>query len=123
MPFGTVCTRVVMLCHRYDACHDFYRRVLGFPVFTDHPERAPTRNACFGTEEWGVEIIEWPTAPPDNGRMYTAIEVSDVDAVREDVARRLQPLPEVRDEGWARALTLAAPDGYRLEFFTRRPKG
>ena len=46
--------------------------------------------------------------------------MADVHALREELAGRLPALPPVAEETWAYSLTLAAPDGYRIKFFSRR---
>ncbi|MCY4639180.1 MAG: VOC family protein [Chloroflexi bacterium] len=114
-----ICTRTVIRTARFDECYRYYGEVLGWPIFVEYAGRE-RRGACFGTREWGIEIIDDPEAGSDDERSRGAMEVADVHALREELAGRLPALPPVAEETWAYSLTLAAPDGYRIKFFSRR---
>ena len=114
-----ICTRTVIRTSAYDACYRHYRDALGWPVFVEYAGEG-RRGACFGTREWGIEIVDDPAAGVDDERARGAMEVPDVHALRAELAGRLAELPEIVEEAWAHSLTVAAPDGYRIKFFTRR---
>ena len=114
-----VCTRTVIRTSNFDDCYRHYHEVLGWPLFVEYAGEG-RRGACFGTRKWGIEIVEDPTAGADDERARAAMEVSDVHALRTELVGRIADLPEVVEEAWAHSLTVAAPDGYRIKFFTRR---
>lgn len=114
-----VCTRTVIRTSRFDECYRYYGEVLGWPLFVEY-HGEDRRGACFGTRDWGIEIVDDAEAGADDERSRGAMEVEDVHALREELAGRLPALPPVAEEAWAYSLTLAAPDGYRIKFFTRR---
>ncbi len=114
-----VCTRTVIRTSKYDECYRHYHHALGWPVFVEYAGEG-RRGACFGTREWGIEIVDDPTAGVDDERARGAMEVTDVHALRAELAGRLAELPPIAEETWAHSLTVAAPDGYRIKFFTRR---
>ncbi len=114
-----ICTRTVIRTSRFDECYRYYGEVLGWPVFVEYAGEG-RRGVCFGTRDWGIEIIDDPAAEADDERTRAAMEVPDVHALRAELSGRLAGLPPVAEEPWAHSLTLAAPDGYRIKFFTRR---
>ena len=118
-----LCTRTVIRTAKFDECYRHYHEALGWPVFVEYAGEG-RRGACFGTREWGIEIVDDPAAGVDDERARAAMEVPDVHALRAELAPkfegRLAELPPVAEEPWAYSLTVAAPDGYRIKFFTRR---
>jgi catechol 2,3-dioxygenase-like lactoylglutathione lyase family enzyme len=112
------CTRTVMRCPNYDETFRYYRDILEFPIFIEYtnPE---ARGACFGTRVWGIEILDDPAAPRDDGRARGAFEVPDVQALHARLKPKLPDLPEIEHERWANSFIATAPDGYRIKFFTR----
>lgn len=114
-----ICTRTVIRTSQFDECYRYYGEVLGWPLFVEY-SGAERRGACFGTRDWGIEIVEDAEAGADDERARGAMEVADVRALRAGLAERLAGLPPIAEEVWAYSLTLAAPDGYRIKFFTRR---
>ncbi len=114
-----ICTRTVIRTSKYDECYRYYCDVLGWPIFVEYASES-RRGACFGTHEWGIEIVEDSAAGIDDERVRSAMEVSDVYALRAELAGSLTEMPQVVEESFAYSLTIAAPDGYRIKFFTRR---
>lgn len=110
-------TRTVINCPDYDACYRYYRDILEWPVFVEY--RGERRGACFGTRVWGIEIIDVPDAPRDDGRARGAFEVPDVAALHARLKAKLPDLPDIEHERWADSFIATAPDGYRIKFFTR----
>lgn len=114
-----VCTRTVIRTSKYDECYRHYHETLGWPVFVEYAGEG-RRGVCFGTREWGIEIIDDPTAGADDERARAAMEVPDVHVLHAELAGRIDELPQIVEESFAHSLTVAAPDGYRIKFFTRR---
>ncbi|MCS7002428.1 MAG: hypothetical protein NZ518_06230 [Dehalococcoidia bacterium] len=121
MPHDILCTRTVIRVPNYDACYDFYKNVLRWPIFVEYANER-SRGACFGDTVWGIEIVSDPTAPPDDRRSRGAMEVADVWALHAELAERLPHLAPLTEETWATSFMVTAPDGYQIKFFTRKPR-
>jgi len=88
----------------------FYGDELGFSV--------DESNDAFIVVSLGASSLYLAQGRPTPTSMYLAIAVPDIDQLYQRLLERGMDAPSPTDEGWARYIELADPDGYRLLLLT-----
>lgn len=92
---------------------DFYRSTLGFPVQDDAGTFAIVHLA-------NTRLYLAPGMPRGYG-MQIAVAVTELDALIARMHQHGLAMPAATDEGWARYINVADPDGYRFIFLQLTP--
>lgn len=88
----------------------FYGDELGFSI--------DESNDAFSIVSLGASALYLAKGRPTPTNMYLAIAVPDIDLLYQRLLELGMDAPSPTDEGWARYIELADPDGYRLLLLT-----
>ncbi len=111
--------RIVFRVRKYDQAREFYEQTLGLSVLNEWNRSDSDRGVVYALGRAQLEILKADTDPIAEGT-YTYIEVTDVDALWESLAGKVEVIDPIATQEWRhRNFSIRDPNGFKLKFFTK----
>jgi predicted enzyme related to lactoylglutathione lyase len=112
--------RVVFFTNQFDKMSDFYKNILGLPVFKTFDHGEFQRGTVFELNKTLIELLEKKNGVISQTDSYLYIEKNNVKDFFEQIKSKVIVIKEIETFSWGHtSFVIEDPEGNKLKFFSQ----